>query len=290
MKYNNLSLPYPVLGINDDIYPLLQEDCVSMEEPIKTPTEYVFTVTLKQENKDIARLIESGKAEYACEVSCKDTFLRRCIHSSKERIEIRLLRTEVNGRINFSCYVAAKENIHNYSNADFNEDYYGFKFDLEKGDMLVVFPLAFYNTNIKFDKLYAAGSFMQIVEAEDGVNKTWFNLDEERILIEMPHEMFEKYQRIGNVFPEVIHSSLVHNALVYALCNLEEYIDKGKLWADSIVQRMQSPEFKDYDIHSLSSDMSMVYRLADTFLQDPYKRLLDSLEQIDNNLKEETED
>jgi hypothetical protein len=289
MKYNNISLPYPVLGINDDIYPLLESDCVQIESPQKTTAGYTFKIHLKQSNQEIERLIDNGKAEYACEVTCKDTFLRKCFRSESGDFEISLLRTEVNGRINFDCYVAVKCDLPQYCNSEFNDDYRGFKFDLTEGDLLVVFPNAYYNTNVKYDKLYAAGSFMQIVEAEEGADRTWFNLDEERIQIELPAQLFEQYLRIGNAFPEVIHSSLVHNALVYALCHLEEYIDKGKLWADSIVQRLQSPEYKDFEMESLSTDMNMVYKLADTLLQDPYKRLLDSLERLGNNLKDDME-
>ena len=124
---------------------------------------------------------------------------------------------------------------------------------------------------------------MQIVEAAEGINKTWFNLDDQRIQIEMPHDMFVQYQRIGNRFPEVIHSSLVHNALVYALCNLGEYQEKGKLWADSLMARMADPQLQQYDL----SDMSQVYKVADILLQDPYKRLLDSLEKIADSQNEE---
>lgn len=287
MKYKNVSLPYPVLGIYDDVYPLLGDDCIQMSDPVKTATEYQFGIDLKQGNKDIAQLVNEGKAEYACEVTCRGTFLRRCYKSSTPRFDIRLGRTEVNGRIEFQCFIATCQPIQNYSNDDFNEDYHGFTFDLETGDMLAVFPMAWWNTNVKFDKLYAAGSFMQIVEAGDGVEKTWFNLTEDRILIELPHDLFVQYQRIGNSFPEVIHSSLVHNALVYALSNLSEYQESGKLWADSLQLRLT-------ELHVLTSelknDMSLVYKAADMLLQDPYKRMLDSLEKIANAQNEEQED
>lgn len=286
MKYKNVSLPYPVLGIHDDVYPLLEEGCVQMADPVKTAVDYTFGIDLVQRNRDITDLVAAGKAEYACEVTCKDTFLRLCYHSKEPHFDITLDRKEVNGHIDFQCFIAAKENIPGYTNRDFNEDYYGFTFDLEVGDMLAVFPLAWWNTEIKFDKLYAAGSFMQIVEAADGIDKTWFNLDDDRIMIEMPHDLFVQYQRIGNSFPEVIHSSLVHNALVYALSNLGEYQDKGKLWADSLMARMADPQLQQYDL----SDMTQVYRVADILLQDPYKRLLDSLEKIADSHNEEQED
>lgn len=286
MKYKNVSLPYPVLGIHDDVYPLLEDGCVKMETPVKTASEYRFGITLTQRNKDITALVAQGKAEYACEVTCKDTFLRRCWHSSIPKFDITIGRKEVSGHIDFQCFIAAKEDILGYTNSDFNEDYYGFSFDLEVGDMLAVFPLAWWNTEIKYDKLYAAGSFMQIVEAADGIDKTWFNLEEERILIEMPHDLFVQYQRIGNSFPEVIHSSLVHNALVYALSNLGEYQDKGKLWADSLMTHLaDDPQLQQYDL----SDMSQVYKVADILLQDPYKRLLDSLEKIADSQNDEEE-
>jgi len=287
MKYKNVSLPYPVLGIHDDVYPLLEDGCVQMDTPVKTASEYHFGITLTQRNRDITNLVASGKAEYACEVTCKDTFLRRCWHSKTPRFDINIGRKEVSGHIDFQCFIAVKEDLPGYSNSDFNEDYYGFKFDLEAGDLLAVFPLAWWNTEIKFDKLYAAGSFMQIVEAADGIDKTWFNLEDERILIEMPHDLFVQYQRIGNSFPEVIHSSLVHNALVYALSNLGEYQDKGKLWADSLMARLaDDPQLQQYDL----SDMSQVYKVADILLQDPYKRLLDSLEKIADSRNDDEED
>lgn len=287
MKYKNVSLPYPVLGIHDDVYPLLEDGCVQMDTPVKTPTEYHFGITLTQRNRDITDIVASGKAEYACEVTCKDTFLRRCWHSKTPKFNITIGRKEVCGHIEFQCFIAAKEDIPGYSNNDFHEDYYGFKFDLEAGDLLAVFPLAWWNTEIKFDKLYAAGSFMQIVEAADGTDKTWFDLEDERILIQMPHDLFVQYLRIGNSFPEVIHSSLVHNALVYALSNLGEYQDKGKLWADSLMARLaDDPELQQYDL----TDMSQVYKVADILLQDPYKRLLDSLEKIADSKNDDEED
>ena len=286
MKYKNVSLPYPVLGIHDDVYPLLEEGCVQMADPVKTTISYTFSIDLTQRNRDITDLVAEGKAEYACEVTCKDTFLRRCYHSNEPHFDILLDRKDVNGHIDFQCFIAAKVDIHGYTNRGFNEDYYGFTFDLEVGDLLAIFPLAWWNTEIKFDKLYAAGSFMKIVEAADGIDKTWFNLDDDRIMIEMPHDIFVQYQRIGNSFPEVIHSSLVHNALVYALSNLGEYQDKGKLWADSLMARMADPQLQQYDL----SDMTQVYRVADILLQDPYKRLLDSLEKIADSQNEEQED
>lgn len=284
MKYNDISLPYPVLGVNDDIYPLLEDDCIQIGSPIKTAKDYVFEVKLSYQNEEIEQLVSDGFADYVCEISCKETFLRKCFTSQHPFFKIKLARRDVNGRINFNSFIAVKKTIVAYTNKGFNEDYSGFSFDLNKGDMLAVFPSASYNTSIKYDKLFAAGSFMQIIEASDDVDKTWFNIDEDRIYIELPHVLFEQYRKYGNQFPEIVHSSLVHNALVYALSNLKSYEDSGKLWADSLMQRMAEPELQPF---SDLDDMFNVFKAADIILQDPYKRLLESMEKINENLKEE---
>lgn len=52
----------------------------------------------------------------------------------------------------------------------------------------------------------------------------------------------------------------------------------------------QEPEFRQYDIDSLGKDFTQAYKLADELLQDPYKRLLNSLEKINENLNEGTEE
>ena len=50
--------------------------------------------------------------------------------------------------------------------------------------------------------------------------------------------------------------------------------------------RMADPQLQQYDL----SDMTQVYRVADILLQNPYKRLLDSLEKIADSHNEEQED
>ena len=63
MNLNNISLPYPVLGISDDILPLLPEAPISFELSSDN-YNYTFDIELHYENKDIQQLIDEGKAEF----------------------------------------------------------------------------------------------------------------------------------------------------------------------------------------------------------------------------------
>ena len=64
MKINDISLPYPVLGISDDVLPLLKKDCVAIDRPTMTATSLQFKIRLKQKNKEISKFIRQGRAEY----------------------------------------------------------------------------------------------------------------------------------------------------------------------------------------------------------------------------------
>ena len=80
MNTKNRLLPYPVLGNYDSVFPLLEDDAVVMPDPIMDENQFIFHIELNQKNQDISKLIEDNKAEYLCEIYCKNTFLRKKNH------------------------------------------------------------------------------------------------------------------------------------------------------------------------------------------------------------------
>lgn len=277
MKINDISLPYPVLGISDDVLPLLKKDCVAIDRPTMTATSLQFKIRLKQKNKEISKFIRQGRAEYVCEINCTRTFYRECYHQSSPEFDIEIPRKNVSGRIEFDLFVTVKTPIEQYHNSQFNPDYDGVYFDMEPGDVLVAFPSASYNLDIKYDKLYAAGSFMQIANGGDDNRPTWFNISGDKILIMLPPKMFKEYDeriRVDRDYIEIIHSSIVFNALVFALYHINEQEYDGKQWSESIKYRVKTePALKGFDIN----DSSRVFELAQTLLEDPYQRMFNHL-------------
>lgn len=88
---------------------------------------------------------------------------------------------------------------------------------------------------------------------------------------------------IGDRNMEIIHSSIVFNALCFALYNIEE--NSETLWARCVNTRIDTePElsvFKDLD-------KIQVPMLAQALLGDPYKRMFETLKaNLENNLTEE---
>lgn len=271
MNLNNISLPYPVLGISDDIMPLLPTDTVSVELR-NDARNYLFTITLKFNNGDISDLIKSSKADFSCEYECAKTMLRCCKKTDKPVFEIEIPRHNINGRINFNCFVSVKEPIINYTNKGFNEDYERFSFNMEPGDILVAFPQFHYDADIKYDKLQAAGSFMQIRETNLH-EEVFFDITGNKIEILLPTTLYQLYcnpQVKGAA--EVIHSSLVLNALTYALLNIKEH--EQTTWAKTVDYRLKNE--RGFSIEDLY-DISNIPCLAQRLLKDPYDRLFNNI-------------
>ena len=276
MRINNISLPYPVLGNSDDILPLLPDDCISVQPSLDNDT-YTFHITLKQENADITKLIQSGDAQYTCEVTCPRTYLRFCKTSATPEFDVILNRREVFARIEFACYVTVCQDIVGYSNSGQNEDYDGASFNMEAGDVLAAFPVASYNADLKYEKLYAAGSFMVVLDGDETPH-TWFDANDDYIKVYLPHPMFEQFRALckNRNFNELFHASIVFNALFKVLSEYSEKKYGNFQWAEAVKYRIDTEE----DLHEFDiKDTSKAYELAQALLKDPYQRLFNHLAQ-----------
>ena len=281
MNLHNISLPYPVLGISDDILPMLTEDDVEFDLKFDDGN-YVFDIRLRFDNADIQKLIDDSKAEFTCEYVCSRTMLRCCCVEKGPHFTIMIPRRSVNGRISFNCFVSVKEPIANYSNKGFNSDYQGAVFDMKPGDILVAFPQFHYDADIRYDKLQAAGSFMQIRE-DNNHNIVSYDISGNKIEILMPTFLYGLY-----CYPavrgsaEVMHASLVLNALTYALLNIEEH--EQTTWAKTIYYRLDNEEgFSREDL----GDPSQIPILAQRLLKDPYARMFNKMIFSRSNQSEE---
>lgn len=271
----NASLPYPVLSsYSDDILPMLDRNSVLVNQT-HDRKNYTFSIQLLQENEDITNYIQEGKAEYTCEVTCAKTYMRRCYHSIFPAFTIEIGRKEVIGEIFFQCYVAVKEDILDYHNSQFNEDYEGAQFDLEPGDILAAFPKASYTANLKYDKLYSAGSFM-VVQEDKTRSNVWFDANTDKILVYLPTPMYQQFQSFSanSDFNELFHASIVFNALYKSISEYDPRTQENCLWASAIRYRINTEEaLSGYKLE----EPSTAYELAQELLADPYKRLFKKL-------------
>lgn len=268
MNLNSITFPYPILGSYDDF---ISAPC-RMEPDLKTDKEcYYFDIKLYYDNDEILQLVECDFAEYVCEVTCAVTRYRHCYKGKDMHFTITIPRREVGEDIYFTCTITAKKDIPNYSNSQFHPDYAGHSFNIEPGDLLAIFPQFKYTADIKYDKLKAVGTFMEIKMTEENLPAIWLNKGD-KIILDLPKELYEAYEQkpLINKKAEILHSSLVMNALIYALCNFAEH--KDRLWARTIIYRIQT-EAELAEFNGTDPEDWKVDKLAYILLENPYERM-----------------
>lgn len=279
MKNKDVCFPYPVLGIGDDVGPKPSISAQITEEG----DYFVVRISLKMLNEDIMRLIREQSALFSCEIDCPATFYRRIERSTEPSFEIKICRTDVARRVNFDCTVTVTKSIEGYSNSQFHEDYKGFSFNLEPGDLLAFLGKLHYDADIKYDKLQTAGSFMTIIPGHDEKNTIYY-LNNPKIEIQLPPDLYQDYKMSFNgpgKHVDIFHSSMVLNALVYALLNYDKDEHGEKLWARTLSYRIElEPSLRQYADVMENKDPLKVLELAQALLANPYKRLLDTMHDI----------
>jgi len=274
---NNTSFPYPVLGIGNDITPGLPSDAIDIKEQ-ETPSgvhDYAFKISLKFDNPTIQELVTAGKAEFTCEVDCAKTFYNYCFRSKIPEIYITIPRRSVYGRINFRTFITAITEIKNYNNPGKSDDFKGFVFNLEPGEILAAFPLIKIDTDLRSDILHVAGTFMEI-RKDENATETTYRIDSPKIGIVLPTNLYNIYQsKIGEQNIQIVHASLVFNALVYALYNLDDFREKDLLWVRCILARFSEEE--QFGPYREQIDKKDIPNIAQALLGNPYERLFDFL-------------
>jgi len=278
MKFNDVSFPHPVLGVGDAI----NSNISFSPEPqiISDENNYTIVVNCEHDNKDLAELVNSGQSEYFCEATCSNTLYRKMIKSSSNRIEFEIPKKHVKGRIDFICAISAKSPITNYQNSNSHSDYDGYHFEIETGDILAFFGKFSFDADIQYEKLKAVSSFMEVVENKDPkAEYTNVDLSKNKIEIQLPsddykifaNESISKEQKFAPVF----HSSIVLNALIIALFNLEEY--KELLWAKVVGYRLKNE--KQFESMSIN-EKEDIPEIAQRLLGNPFRRVIAELQVI----------
>jgi hypothetical protein len=283
MKFNDVIFPHPVLGIDDAI----SGKTGFIKDPEINISQDSFKVMIECNlaNEDLKTLLQGNKAEFLCDVTCTNTVYRTNVVSNNSTIEIKIPKKQVKGKVEFTCFLVAKENLSGYSNTKAHQDYNGYTFDLDKGDILAFFGEFTFEADIKYEKLKAVSSFMEVVENES-ITFTNIDLKKSKIEVQLPSNDYNAYisDAIAHEmrFASMFHSSIVLNALLIALYNFEEH--KGYLWAKALDYRLKNEE----QFNTLSiEEKENIPEIAQRLLGNPFSRLLSSLNVIVESKNEE---
>lgn len=279
MKFNNISFPHPVLGIDDTV----SGNIDFSDKVLSGKDTYRIKFELNQSNNSINQLLQEDKAEYFCEVTCTNTLYREIFTSSDNNIAFELPKRHVKGKVEFTCLLISKTIIPHYVNKNAHSDYDGFDFDIEKGDVLAVFGKSSFNADIRYERLKAVSQILVVKPTKD-FDFVNVNLEEPKISVEIPEEDYENFASNyadDKKYDSVFHSSIVLNALLVALYNIKKY--KDKFWAEAIMYRIENE--KDTFQNLSIDEPENVPEIAQRLLGKPFSRLFTGLDDLEEQFE-----
>jgi len=282
MKSNNISYPHPVMGHMDDYNNICE---IINDELIERDDEYEFKCSLNHNNNQIKENINEGYFSYVCEISNNLTFLRKGIKQASPDFTITLNRLKLRGPVTFHFYIVCNESFRGYTNIDFHEDYKGFTFDLKSGYIIADFGGKQFDADIQYQKINGVSAFMTIIDGGKDLSMPKYLLDDDFIKIELPNELYCIFKNRSisqsKIYAPIIHSSIVFNALLYALQNYDSHQEKA--WAKTLEYRINhDSDLKNYQL----DDSDSYFDIAQLILKNPYERLFKSLNALNSQTDE----
>lgn len=277
MKIANLSLPYPVLGVHDDIagkYEISGPEVVTKLEKTEISLSHVLR------NHEIQALVEAGKAEFVTHVHCMRTCFRDCFRTSSLTQSITVKSDDLRDKVELEFFIIATQAISDYRPQSAHHDYSGFTFEVTPGAVLAYGG----STNFVADKQWltseAVGSFMVLEEGDWKSGPMKIDLERNKIAIVLSREDFRRYQKLSVApkFDRIFHSALVLPALIYAVTqaihSAEAYQDRK--W----YQVLEDRRTNDPQIAGESWDVANAPVIAQRLLASPFDRTLSALVEI----------
>lgn len=276
MKTNNISFPHPVLGISDDILGSVKVNSAIRYYRDKTQ----ISVSWNLDCQSIQNLISNKKAIYCVEIICADTLFRNSYISFEPVQELLIDTDDLRNVVKLSFCIIAVENIINYSIEEFNTDYSGYLFEIQKGDVLAIGGKSSFPAEKSWEALKSVSSFMVIVKDSEKNGPVKYEYTDHKIKIWLPEEDYSNYnlRYKTDYLSAVFHSSIVLPALIGALDivlnRYEGYEDRK--WAEVLKTKLESSGFKE-KFGNKSMETDNIPEIAQAILDNPVHRTLSGI-------------
>lgn len=273
MKINsNTSYPYPIWGWKDDYKSTINDEDILITE-ISDKDNFVYELELRAQNEDIEKLIEQGKAIYACVGICQTTFHHYYFTSENAKFTIAIPRKEVNNKIELKWMLLTKEAIPDYQSSLLNDDYQGFA-TFPLGAMIGYITSFEINASI-CDELRSLDEIFVVVKNIES-NDIRYSFDERKIKVKLPESQLEIFNNYGGKYPAIMHSTIVYQALVLAITKLKDE-DDSKDWVYILKQYIDVMDSENIPSTDEAGDegytLEQAMEIANYILQDPVIRM-----------------
>lgn len=216
--------PYPVLWDKNDDYKKPSKFSVEVD-----PKEDFKNIKLKinflLKDKEIEKLIKENKAEYVVHIEGTSTYFREIISTKETEINYVLKDRDILGRLQVNFFILAKQDIKDYRNDNFNEDYSSETFNLKKGNIIAIADGYRFDIEKNDDELGKISSIFSICKKEtvEQIGMT-IDMDYEKIRIGLNITDYVNYSQLSQNPNKVdsANSVIIFPALIYIFEQLKK--------------------------------------------------------------------
>ena len=273
MNKNRL-FAYPVLtNYNDDYVnvKLIIESTKTLEKNKKnSKLNYIFQI----DDFNIVKLIKERKAKAILKIYCPTTRYRKIVDLTFGINNIVLNNIDVNNRVELESFIILTENIEKFCSVNFNNDYQGDSFNLEKGSIIAVGK----QENVFIEKdIYEFTKVTTVIKVRKGsTDDKGMTVDysDQLIYVYLPEDEYIIYSQYAKHCLGVANSMVILPALTFVFDELskdddafEEYEDNK--WFRVISRKIQ--ELFDQKLNSTFIKAAGSLLIAQKILDFPLK-------------------
>lgn len=223
LQYNNRLYPHPVIGIADDV-----DGTFEVELKVSSNSKFIaISPTFKVTNADLKSHIMEGTVLFTSHIYCRGTMYREVFKTQKNIPDaIKIPSNRLNGEVEVDFFLCADKNIGNYCNKGFSNDYRGFTFAIDKGDILGYGGKGKFYANKSPEELKSISALMKINSTGKNSHAMFNDYDGDKITIMLCQEDYENYQTVrkgkDSFWSNLLLSSIVLPALTEAIHFLKD--------------------------------------------------------------------
>lgn len=284
MQIRNRLYPYPVLAYFLDSYKSTSTFTVTPQLIIEGYRQKIkFEIALN--NSELLEMIRNEKAEIVLHMECSQTGYRHyyVVPDDLQSYEFVIPDEKISGKLQVCPYILAKESISDFSNEDFNDDYSGMTFEIERGNILAIAKQMDVKVKKKTDDLRNLQSIINVVENADR-SQDYMVVDYDGSLINvlLPNQEWSRFSALntGKKLSNVFNTMIAVPALTYVLVHLQKIGPNGriqlseddKIWYDCI-KRALLETFK-IDLEDSAFDNKDSFVMAQQLINGPLDKAL----------------
>ena len=192
MKLNNRLFPYPILSpyFND----FKEVDFEADITILQTSHSVQINTSIKLTEPYIKQMVEDGIIEYVLQLECAMTSYRESIRFSEDTFEYKVSEELLEDKLNIRVFMVASQELEDYGPTHLVEDYDGLKFDLDEFSIIGIASYRSVKIEKEKDQIKNVASIFSIVKKMNNKKSDFlFDVNSDRIRIELPSEYIEKY-------------------------------------------------------------------------------------------------